>query len=104
MLARFKQRATLLSQTLVPDGGGGYSESWQTAGYAWVAITPLGASDKAIADTSQTRVRHRIQTRTRADIVAGMRLATADRQFAIRAVLAAEAQSPWLTLLCEELP
>ena len=34
----------------------------------------------------------------------GKRLATADRQFAIRAVLAAEAQSPWLTLLCEELP
>ncbi len=103
MLSSLKQRAALQSRTLVPDGGGGFSESWQTVGTAWVEIVPLGANEKFGPDTLETRIRHRITLRARSDIVAGMRLATASRSFAIRAVERRAASDPLLTLLCEEL-
>ena len=104
MLSSLKQRATLQTKTLTPDGGGGFSESWQTIGNAWVEIVPLGANEKFGPDALDTRIRHRITLRARSDIVSGMRLATASRSFAIRAVLARETSNPLLTLLCEELP
>lgn len=104
MLAKLKQRAALLSRTLTPDGGGGFTEQWQTVGQAWVEITPLGADEKFGPDAVETRIRHRIVLRARDDIVSGMRLSAADRTFAIRAVLARETANPQLTLLCEELP
>jgi SPP1 family predicted phage head-tail adaptor len=102
MLSKLKQRAALLSQTLTPDGGGGFTESWQIVGQMWVEITPLGASEKFGPDAVETRVRHRLVTRARDDIVAGLRVVAADRTFTIRAVL--EREDPLLTLLCEELP
>jgi SPP1 family predicted phage head-tail adaptor len=104
MLSRLKQRASLLSKTLVSDGGGGFSESWQTLADVWIEITPLGAKEKFSADALQARVRHRIVLRARDDIVPGLRLATPDRVFAVRAVLARDKGAPLLTLLCEELP
>ena len=104
MLASLKLGACLLARTLTPDGGGGFTESWQSVGTLWAEITPLGASQSFGPDCRETRVRHRITTRARPDILAGMRIATQTRRFAIRAVLAREAESPVLTLLCEELP
>jgi len=104
MLSSLKQRAALQSRTLVPDGGGGFTENWQTIAAAWVEIVPLGANEKFGPDLLETRIRHRITLRARSDVVAGMRLATASRSFTIRVVLEREASNPLLTLLCEELP
>jgi len=104
MLSKLKQRAALLSKTLAPDGGGGFSETWATIGSVWIEIVPLSANERFSADALQTRIRHRLRLRARSDVVTGMRLATADRTFAIRAVLAADAASPLMTLLVEELP
>ncbi|GAA0566694.1 phage head closure protein [Rhizomicrobium electricum] len=104
MLAHLKQRATLLSRVVAPDGGGGFSESWQSVGQAWVRITPLGTSEKFGADALQTRIRHRLVTRARDDIVDGMRLAVGERSFAVHAVLGHDATDAYLTLMCEELP
>ena len=104
MLAHLKQRATLLSRTLTPDGGGGFSESWQAVGHAWVRITPLGIAEKFGPDARQTRIRHRIVLRVRDDLVAGMRLTAEGRTFDIRAVLDRDATGAFVTLMCEELP
>jgi len=104
MLSSLKQRAALQSRTLVPDGGGGFAESWQTIGTAWVEIVPCGANEKFGPDALEIRVRHRITLRARSDVVAGMRLTTASRSFAIRAVERREDANPLMTLLCEELP
>jgi SPP1 family predicted phage head-tail adaptor len=104
MLAHLNQRATLLSRVLTPDGGGGFTESWQTVGQAWIKITPIGTEQTFGPDTRETRIRHRIVLRARDDVVAGMCLVTDGRTFAIRAVLDREAMNPFLTMLCEELP
>jgi SPP1 family predicted phage head-tail adaptor len=103
MLAKLNQRAALLSRTLTPDGGGGFTEAWQTIGHAWVEITPLGATEKFGPDAMDSRIRHRITLRARDDVFSGMRLTTTHRSFAIRAVLR-EPAVPFITLLCEELP
>jgi SPP1 family predicted phage head-tail adaptor len=104
MLSKLKQRAALLSRTLTPDGGGGFTESWQAIANIWIAIEPLGANARFGPDALEARVRHRIHLRARHDVVTGMRLTTATRSFAIRAVLAADAASPLMALLAEELP
>ena len=98
------QRATLQAMTLAPDGGGGYSESWQTVASVWVNVAPLGASDKFAADAMASRASHRILLRRRDDVVAGQRLVAGTRTFRIHAVLAESRREPHLTLLCEELP
>jgi SPP1 family predicted phage head-tail adaptor len=104
MFAHLKQRATLLSRVLTPDGGGGFSESWQTVGQAWVRVTPLGSDEKFGPDACETRIRHRLVTRARDDIVDGMRLAVGERTFAVHAVLGRDAADAYLTVMCEELP
>jgi len=104
MLSSLKQRAALQSRTLVPDGGGGYTEDWQTVGHAWVQITPLGTDEKFGPDAIETRIRHRIVMRTCDDVVAGMRALVGVRSFAIHAVLDRCTANPLMTLMCEELP
>lgn len=104
MLASLSQRATLQASTLVPDGGGGFTEDWQTVALAWVEIKLVGSTEKFGPDAKETRIRHRIRLRARDDVVSGMRLLVSARVFAIRAVLPRAPQEPLLTLMCEELP
>jgi SPP1 family predicted phage head-tail adaptor len=99
-----KQRATLQARTLTPDGGGGYSESWQTFAVAWANVMPIGAGDRFAADAMQSCARHRIMLRRRDDVVPGHRLLTGARTFRVHAVLRKGPREPYITLLCEELP
>ena len=90
MLHQLSQRAALQAMTLTPDGGGGYSEGWQTFASVWVKVAPAGAADAVSADTLASRARHRA--------VIG------DRTFKIHAVLDEGKRAVLITLLCEELP
>jgi len=104
MLHTLSQRAALQAMTLTPDGGGGYGESWQTFGWAWVKVAPIGATDTVSADALASRARHRITLRRRDDIAAGHRLVVGGRTFKVHAVLDGGAREPLIALLCEELP
>jgi SPP1 family predicted phage head-tail adaptor len=104
MLSQLTTRAALQANTLSPDGGGGFTESWQTFASVWVKITPTGASDTMSADALASRARHQIVLRQRDDVFAGQRLVAATRTFKIHAVLDHGKREPYLTLLCEELP
>lgn len=104
MLSSLNQRATLEAMTLVPDGGGGYSESWQPFATVWVGVTPLSATDAASAGMLQSKVRHRLSLRRRSDIGAGQHVVTASRRFKIHAVLDKGPRETLMQLLCEELP
>ncbi|HEY4941640.1 MAG TPA: phage head closure protein [Rhizomicrobium sp.] len=103
MLRTLNQRATLVARTLTPDGGGGFSESWDAFAGVWIALTPLGAGDVFGAAHLESRVRHRIVLRRRADLAAGQRVETGGRLFRVHAVLDNGPRTAYLALLCEEL-
>jgi SPP1 family predicted phage head-tail adaptor len=98
------QRATLQTRVLTPDGGGGYDESWEAFGTAWVKVAILGASDTFGPDALESRVRHRIVLRRRTDLAAGQRVLVGARIFKVHALLDEGPPAKTVTLLCEELP
>ena len=102
MLSELNQRATLLARTLTPDGGGGFAESWEAVATVWIALRPRDATDIATADRLESRVRHVVTLRRRADLAAGQRLIVGPRVFRIHAVL--DAHQTLTTLHVEELP
>ena len=104
MLSSLSLRAVLQALTLTPDGGGGYSENWESFAMVWVHLEPLGASDAFGPDTFESRARHRITLRRRGDVMAGQRVAIGARLFAVHAVLDPGMRAQNITLLCEELP
>ncbi len=104
MLSTLTQRASLLARTLTPDGGGGYSESWQSFAFVWIALDPRDATDNVGAERLESRVRHRIVMRRRADLAAGQRVAVGARLFRVHAVIDEGPRAPAIALLAEELP
>ncbi len=102
MLSTLTQRATLVARTLTPDGGGGFTESWDVFATVWAALQPQGATDTVGADRLESRIRHRIVLRRRLDLAAGQRVEFANRSFRIHAVLDRGAREATVTLLCEE--
>lgn len=104
MLGTLNQRATIRAQTLTPDGGGGYTESWDVVATLWARLAPVSGTDRVAADHLESRARHKLTLRRNTVIAAGQRAEIGTRLFAIRAVLDPGPQSALVTLLCEELP
>ena len=104
MIGTLNQRASLLANTLVPDGGGGFTESWEAFASVWVAVEPVGGSDAFGPDRLESRVRHRITLRRRSDVASGQRVQVGPRVFRIHTLLDEGPQSATVILLCEELP
>ncbi|HWA91812.1 MAG TPA: phage head closure protein [Rhizomicrobium sp.] len=102
MIGALNQRATLLANTLVPDGGGGFSESWETFASVWVAVEAIGGDDAFGPGRLESRVRHRLTLRRRNDVAAGQRATIGPRIFRIHTVI--DGGTPTMVLLCEELP
>jgi len=104
MLSELNQRAILLARTLSPDGGGGFSESWEPFATVWIALDVIGATDTVDADRLQSRIRHRIVLRRRAALAAGQRVAVGARLFRVHAVRDDGPRAQFVALDCEELP
>ena len=103
MLSTLNQRATLRARTLTPDGGGGFSESWDAFAQVWIALSPLAATNTVGAAHLESRVRHRIVLRRRSDLSPGQRVEVGARIFRVHALLDEGARASAVTLLCEEL-
>ena len=104
MFSSLNQRATLQVRTLQPDGGGGYSESWQSLAQAWVKITALAPTERRIADRLEPKARHRILLRRRSDLAIGQRVIVGARTFHVHGIEDDGPRAPFVTLFCEELP
>lgn len=104
MIGELNQRAQIEARTLTPDGGGGYSESWDVVANAWVSVSPVSGGDVFGPDSAESRIRHRITLRRTNVIAAGQRVIVGARTFRIHAVLDEGGNATLMTLLCEELP
>lgn len=99
-----KKRVALQTETLVPDGGGGYVLSWTTLATVWASIKPITGREVFAADHQEGHVTHHIAMRWRSDIAVttAMRISYGERLFNIRAVLNKDEANRWLVLLVEE--
>jgi SPP1 family predicted phage head-tail adaptor len=104
VIGRLNQRARLLADTLTPDGGGGFDESWEAFASVWLEVEPIGGTDAFGPDRLESRVRHRLTLRRRDDLAAGQRAQVGARLFRIHTVIDEGPQAALMTLLCEELP
>jgi len=103
MLSTLNRRVALETQTLSPDGGGGYSVSWDTFAMVWAVIEPASGADVFGPDAGEARVKYRVTIRRRSDVFAGMRVNDGGRLFAIKAVLDDGPQAQFLTLMTEKI-
>jgi SPP1 family predicted phage head-tail adaptor len=87
-LNRLDERVTLQTAVRSADGGGGFSESWNTIATVWAAIAPATSSASTDAERQQTSRRYKVNVRYRNDLNVGMRLLW--RSKALRVVGAGE--------------
>ena len=104
MFSSLNQRAELQANTLLADGGGGYSDNWQSFARVWVQITPRPPTESFAADRLEAKARHAITLRRRGDIAIGQRVVAGPRCFKIHGLQDEGSRAAFITLFCEELP
>ncbi|WP_187970198.1 phage head closure protein [Aquibium microcysteis] len=83
---RLRRLLTLEAMTPVPDGAGGFTQSWTALATVHAALEPVAAAPRFGADQSLPIVTHVVTLRARADMRSGMRFAAGDRRFSIETV------------------
>jgi len=104
MFSSLNQRASLEANTLLPDGGGGYSDHWQSFASVWVKVTALEPPERFGPDRLEAKARHRIILRRRSDLAIGQRVVVGPRSFKVHGLQDNGPRTAFVALLCEELP
>jgi Bacteriophage head-tail adaptor len=94
----------------VPDGSGGYAETWQALGTLWADIRPGSGRREADEFAARAAVPLRVHVRgapagAPSRPVPGQRFREGSRVYAIHAVAEADPRGAWLVCHClEEVP
>jgi len=104
LFSSLNQRAVLQANTLLADGGGGYTDNWQSFASVWVKITPIAPTERFGPDRLEAKARHRILLRRRNDLAVGQRLVVGPRLFKVHGIQDDGPRQAFITLWCEELP
>src|SRR5690606_1569352 len=91
-----RTRLVLQAVTSVPDGLGGFTESWSDVATVFARIEPAAADSRFGAGQTLEAVTHRITLRRRGDVAADMRFAGGGRIFQIVAVHDPDASGRYL--------
>jgi SPP1 family predicted phage head-tail adaptor len=97
-----RTQLSLEQMTPVPDGAGGFGESWTGIATFFAKLEPVAARDKFGADQTLEEVTHRVTIRHRPDVASGMRLAWATRRFLILTVHDPDETGRYLVLRTRE--
>lgn len=96
-----RRRATLQSETVTADGGGGGALTWTTVKTVAAGVFPINGREVQITDGDQVQISVLIVIRHRDDVTEGMRAVVDGNAHNIRAVLDPESRRQWLELQCE---
>ncbi len=105
--SRLRHRVTLQQEIRIPDGAGGFSNSWQDMADLWAEINPANAKslygiEKLFAGKIQAEISHKITIRYRSGMSTSMRLLFDNRAFNIRAINNIHENNEILELLVDE--
>lgn len=87
----------------VPDGAGGFDETWQEIAECAAYIEPLSVKQNFAADQADERASHRVTIRYRQDIQSGQRFAFDGRFFRIVTVQDPDETKRYLICRTEEI-
>ncbi len=99
---RLRTEVALEAATAVPDGAGGYGETWTEVAILFVQVEPVGASARFAAAQMLEDVSHRFTMRHRSGVAAGMRFRKGSRLFAIVTVHDPDETGRYLVCLVRE--
>lgn len=99
----FRHRLYVEAPYELPDGAGGVTRAFETAGLIWGLIEPLGGTEVLSEDRLVQRLSHRITIRAFAGLTAAHRLRKGSRLFEIRAIREDVPARRLMSLHCEEI-
>lgn len=67
-IGELKERVTIQSRTVNPDGGGGASETWSDVADVWARIEPVSVREIFYSHQIAVDATHKITIRYRADV------------------------------------
>jgi SPP1 family predicted phage head-tail adaptor len=102
-IGELRHRVTIQELVRVPDGLGGYSESWRDVATIWASIEPLRGQELYLARQTLQQVTHRVVMRYIRGVTRGMRIVWGERVLRILAVIDRGRSYGWLELMCEEV-
>jgi SPP1 family predicted phage head-tail adaptor len=102
--ARMDKYIQIQEVTRVSDGGGGFTESWNTTGDDYASIEPVKAYEKFQASQMEVPISHKMMMRFRDDIAitAKQRILYDDRVFDIKEVINVNEDSAYLKITAIE--
>lgn len=101
------RRLILEAPVRIPDGAGGYSETWSARGTLWAEISARSGGERAGEELPLSRVSYRVVVRAAPQGVPsrplpGQRFREGTRVFHIRAVAEFDRRGHYLTCVAEE--
>jgi SPP1 family predicted phage head-tail adaptor len=101
-IGELRRRVTLQAPATAPDGGGGFTVTWNPVTQLWAQMRALSGTEIVVADGLQGRVTHEFVIRKRSDVSPAMRLTMGARIFVIWAVLDRDGPDPFIRVQAEE--
>ena len=102
MIGDLRTELALEQMTPVPDGAGGFGESWTEIATLFARLEPVAARDKFGADQTLEELTHHMTMRFRPDVASGMRLTQGARTFLILTVHDPDETGRYLVLRTRE--
>ena len=97
-----RHKITIQELQRVPDGYGGYTETWNDIAVVWAKIQPLRGNERYQAQQVSSALSHKIILRYLDGVKPQMRVLCGSRIFHVVSVINVEERNEMLELLCEE--
>lgn len=85
--AAFRKRLIVHAVTRVPDGQGGFTETWLPTAAVWASVEPVKGYEKFQAMQTATPVTHKVTSRFSQAVTTDTRLVMGDRVFRVTEAL-----------------
>jgi SPP1 family predicted phage head-tail adaptor len=101
-IGALRERVTLQSPLLAPDGAGGADVTWENEAMLWAKVEALAGDERLNGERLAPRARFRLTIRHRQGLTTQMRALWKARPLDIRAIRDPDGRKQFLILDCEE--
>ncbi|WP_069649642.1 phage head closure protein [Caloranaerobacter ferrireducens] len=95
-----RDRVTIQNYVRIPDGYGGYTETWQDVATVWANIKPLRGREFFQAQQIQSEVTHKITIRYTDAVNITSRIKYKNKTFEIKSIIDIDNRHRFLEIMC----